>query len=431
MADHAQRAHATWSASATDRSWNCPGSLALINSLNVPDKESEAAAWGTACHQISEKCLRSGQDAVEYIDRIEKTKEFAFVVDEEMADCAQVYIDYVRSQAGTPDLLENGVNEAWVEQRFSLEKLNPPFDAGGTADAVIYFPAEKLLEVIDLKGGRGVVVEAKGNPQLRTYALGAMLAFPGLDVTHVKSTIVQPRAGHKDGRIRSETFHVVDLMEWTADLLAAMHKANEAGNARDEMDDMQWSVLYLNAGSHCKFCKAGGVCPAQEQKALDAAGVWFDDQDKPRISNQPDTAAPEKAAQTLDLLDMVEDWIKAYRAYWHTQAEMGVEIYDPTTEARYILVPKEGREKWKDEAQVTVEKTCFDAGLPEDKYLNAPKLRTPKQVRDAFKKAKLDLPSELDGLSEKPSAGTNLVRADKTSRDAVKPKAQQFFNVID
>jgi hypothetical protein len=93
-----------------------------------------------------------------------------------------------------------------------------------------------MLEVVDLKGGRGVVVEVKGNPQLRTYALGAMLANPGIDVSHVQVTIVQPRAPHKDGRIRSERFHVADLVEWTAELMAAMASrslgADSAGDGR-------------------------------------------------------------------------------------------------------------------------------------------------------------------------------------------------------
>ena len=39
----------------------------------------------------------------------------------------------------------------WVEQRFSLADLNPPFDAGGTGDAVVYLPAEKRLEITSMR----------------------------------------------------------------------------------------------------------------------------------------------------------------------------------------------------------------------------------------------------------------------------------------
>ncbi len=86
-----------------------------------------------------------------------------------------------------------GLQPLWIEQRFKLEAINPPFEAGGTADAVIFHDGAQLLEVVDLKGGRGIVVEALGNKQARTYALGAVLNNPGLDIQEVKVTIVQPR----------------------------------------------------------------------------------------------------------------------------------------------------------------------------------------------------------------------------------------------
>ena len=227
MADHATRDHSQWSASATERNWACPGALALTDGL--PETTNEAADWGTCCHQIAERCLTDGVQAAEFLGTTEKGKKHEFEVDEEMAETAQVYVDYCRKRIAQYKA-ETGRDDArfWVEQRFSLADLNPPFDAGGTGDFVIYFPAWKLEEIVDLKGGRGVVVAAKGNAQLRTYALGAILANKGLDVQKVTVTIVQPRAAHKDGRIRSETFHVVDLLEWTADMMAAMKRSREA-----------------------------------------------------------------------------------------------------------------------------------------------------------------------------------------------------------
>src|SRR4029077_1163229 len=89
MTVHSERAHATWSASATARNWNCSGALALGATVAKLDIESEAAAWGTACHQVSEKCLRDGFDADTLVGTTEKTKRHSFDVDEEMADCSQ------------------------------------------------------------------------------------------------------------------------------------------------------------------------------------------------------------------------------------------------------------------------------------------------------------------------------------------------------
>lgn len=418
--NHAERDHATWSASASSRNFKCPGALALT--MHLPETTSEAADWGTCCHQISERCLRDGGDADRFIGTTEKGKKYSFEVDEEMAETAQMYVDYVRSCAFVMcDGREIPVGDLWIEQRFSLASLNPPFDAGGTGDTVIYLPAEKRLEIVDLKGGRGVVVAAKGNPQLRTYALGAMLANKGLEVERVTVTIVQPRAGHPDGRIRSETFHVIDLVEWTADMMAAMRVSAQALEHKSSWPPSAWAAEYLAPGDHCRdtFCKAQATCPALAQRAMDAAGVFFEPiNDEPRLANAPDSGSPEERAKRLDMLDMIEAWIKEVRAHEHRLAELG----QPAP--GYGLVEKTGREKWADDADEKVREIVTTVGLAEDKWLNPGKLRTPKQVRDALKKAKID--ADLSGLSITPSSGTNLVRLDQTTRAIVSPVANHF-----
>lgn len=418
MVDHGARDHAVWSASSTDRNWNCSGALALT--MNLPETTNEAADWGTCAHQVAERCLRDGVDAIDFLGTTEKGKKHEFDVDEEMADTAQQYVDYVRKTiiAAAPhriapsDLLQ-------IEQRFSLESLKPPFDAGGTADAVIYHPKEKLLEVVDLKGGRGVVVEVKGNPQLRTYGLGAMLANPKLKVERVKVTIVQPRAGHKDGRIRSEEFHVADLVEWTGDLIVAMMKAKRALEERAlAPSDAIWAAAWLQAGEHCKFCKAAGFCPALEQRALDAAGVWFDDIDQPRISNSPDAMSPEKLGATLDMLDMLGEWINAVRSYAHNQAETGVEI------PGYLLVEKIGNRAW------TVQERDVVALLREngvdDPYTK--KIVTPAAAEKLLGTKKKGV---ITAIVERPVRGTNLVAATKTTRPAATPGVNKHFDILD
>ncbi|MGZ5987422.1 MAG: DUF2800 domain-containing protein [Rhizomicrobium sp.] len=417
-ADHAARDHATWSASATARNWTCAGAIALNSRIKTPEKESDASAWGTACHQLSEKCFRTGKDADEFIGTVEKTKQRKIEVDEEVAETTQMYVDYVRKRIEI--YFQEFKEEPTVhhEQPLPLDRLKGPFDAGGTGDTVMYFPRWKLLELVDLKGGRGLV-EAADNKQLRSYGLGALLANRGLDIEEVKTTIVQPRAQHKDGRIRSETFHVADLVEWTADLVERMKLSKQACDEFDTMPFAAWAAKWLTPGN-CKFCPSEGSCPALEQRALDAAGVWFDDLDKPQISNSPANDTPEALARTLDLLDMIQDWIAARRAFAHQQAEAGVVI------PNYVLVPKQGREKWQEGVDEKVHAAATAAGLKADKYLNPAKLKTPKQIRKALgvKNEKL-----VAGLSVTPSEGTNLVRADKTTRSAVPSAVDKFFNV--
>lgn len=411
MADHGARDHATWSASATERNWQCPGALAMATRAPA-QKESIHAATGTAVHQIAEKCLREGKDAADFLGSTEKTKEHDIEITEEEVNSAQEYVDYVRQRSAHGRVM--------IEQKFSLEALNPPFDAGGTADAVIDYGAAKVLEVVDLKNGMGVV-DVKGNPQLRTYALGALLANPGLNVDQVKVTIVQPRAPHKEGRIRSETFHVADLAEWTGDLMDAMNRSAKAAAeylvAKDNAVLMdEWVEKWLNPGK-CKFCPAEGFCPKLKKRAYDVAGVWFDDRDQPQIANKPNELSAEELAKVLDSLDLLEDWIKAVRGYAHTLAETGTEI------PNYQLSDKIGNRKWAaDEAKVKHD-LVHVVGLSEEDIYER-KMRSVAQIEKVLGAKRKNL---IENMWHKPVTGKNLVRVDKTTRPPAKSKAEQYF----
>jgi hypothetical protein len=435
--------HATWSASSTERNWECAGSLALT--VGLPETTSQAADWGTCCHVIAEDCLFDRKkSADQFIGQTVKGKSHSFEVDDEMADTAQMYIDYCWGRVDEYKKATGKNALRFVEEKFSLEKLGTPFDAGGTSDHVLIFEDWNLIEVVDLKGGRGVVVEVVGNKQERSYGLGAVLRHEGLDLKRVMVTIVQPRAPHKDGRIRSEEFHISELVEWTTDLLAAMRRSKAAvdtlpqGAVRieqhEEVDDADkptgrmidvavatippaWAGTYLCAGDHCRFCKAKAFCPAIETKTMQTIGAWFDPSGLPQVPVVRSDDDPVKRGQKLDLLDMMEGWIAAYREDEHRRAEAG----DPAE--NYVLVPAQKRETWNDGAEDKVLAAAKAAGLPPAKYLNPAKLRTPKQVRKELG-AKADLVADL---SSTPSGGTNLVRATKTTRAPVLGTATRFF----
>ena len=182
----------------------------------------------------------------------------------------------------------------------------------------------------------------------------------------------------------------------------------------------EWNSTYLKAGGHCHFCKAAGFCPALEQRATDAAGVWFDDLDQPRLSNTPDAMSPEKLATTLGMLGMIEEWCNAVRAYAHSQAEMGVDI------PGYQLVEKIGNRAWKLPEEQIVGALAL-AGLSEDR-IYVRKLVSPAQAEKALGAKKK---GALDELVERPVRGTNLVSADTSTRPAVKSAVHQHFNVLE
>lgn len=423
MTLHEHRAHATWSASSTARHMFCPGSLALSLSLPATARiEREAAAWGTCAHQIAEFCLRHGRDAAIYIGEEQVCGRFKFTVDEEMANCAQVYLDYCN------DLIDRG-GTFWVEEHLPLDKLHPPFDAGGTGDFIVFLPRERLLEIVDLKGGKGVVVDAAENAQTRSYALGAMLAHQGLGIDQVKTTIVQPRANHKDGVIRSETFHVVDLLEWSTELLKGMHLASHAldafaaANGNQVMLDA-WRDTYLKPGK-CQFCPAEGVCPALRNDARSVIDKWFEtdaDTGAMTLHNTALDTSPETLAADLDMMDQLTNWMNARRAYAQQLVESGGAI------PGYQLVDKRGTRKWVSDDDADMASEISKATKLDIAKLYSRKLLSPAQVE---KLLPATARKKIAPLWHMHVSGTNLVKSSKTTRPAVGGYAERFFEPVE
>lgn len=410
--DHGARDHATWSASATARNVHCPGALALA--AGAPRQpESLAAARGTACHQLAEACLRSGASVASHLGTVQRTKERAIEVDDELVASAEVYVDYVRARTG--DAARQG-GALLIEQRFTLADLHPPFEAGGTADAVLHFPTDRLLEVVDLKNGMGIV-DARDNPQLRTYGLGALLARPGLDVERVRVTIVQPRAPFHGEVIRSDDFHVADLIEWTAGLLDAMATSRRAADelgAAGGIPDAAWSERWLRPGK-CKFCAREATCPALDReggRAAEAAARWFD---APTV-RVVEAGEAEQLSDLLERFDLVEDWIKAKRARAHQLAEAGVEI------PGYRLVETSGHRRWQGGEGVVVA-ALVELGLADDD-IHDRKLKSPAAVEKLLPK---DRRGDMADLWVKPVTGKTLVRSTSTTRPTVQGTADRYF----
>ena len=91
----------------------------------------------------------------------------------------------------------------------------------------------------------------------------------------------------------------------------------------------------------------------------------------------------------------------------------------------YILVPKQARRKWKSEdaPAVTAHEIADATGINKDMLFES-KLKSPAQVEKLVGKPAM---AKVADLIVAESSGTNLVRADKTTRAALPPPAQRFF----
>lgn len=389
----AARTHSACSPSSAYRFAPCPGSVRLIAEA-PPQKDSPYALQGTAAHELGEMCITEGRDAIEYLDRVVE----GFTVDADMAEAVQVMVDFARVETLPDDIV-------FVEHSFDLASLGPPVEYRGTADFVRYRPSTKQLLVADYKHGAGVPVDAENNPQLRSYALGACVDLErrGHIVSEVDIVVVQPRAPHREGPVRRELVSAYDLVEWSADLFAAL--------TRTMAPDAP-----LVAGAHCKFCPAAAICPALATHSMAVVEAEFSGVS---ITVPPDPVkmTPERISQVLTAADVVETWLESVRSHAHTQLEAGVDI------PGWKLVQKRATRKWVDEDLAAAALLRLEASA-DDIYTR--KIVSPAQAEKILGKS---AKKHLEHLVVAESSGTTLApAADK--RPAVTAGAAGDFSAI-
>ena len=254
---HAERKHARLSASRAERFMQCPGSVRL-ESLMPYEPAGEAAALGTALHELSERILRGEQ-----IDDPDIAPEHI--------EMAQSYANYVNGISENPrkKLIE-------VNLDAGLKSLHPAL--GGTADAILV--EGNHLHVIDAKFGR-VLVEAENNKQLMTYALGAMRQLNAPADIICTMHIFQPRAGHSKWTVNG-----VDLISHGHDLVNSARLALSPDAPTNPSPDA------------CKYCRAKTICPSLRQKVQDSARKDF---------STETTVTPEM----IELAKLAEKWSEA------------------------------------------------------------------------------------------------------------------------
>ncbi len=257
-------AHSPLGASGAERWMKCPGSIGLSEGVPRDDDDNEFSGPGLAAHAVAAECLTTRSDAwtligyrvhddLLYEPGAEVYPSDAILVDKEMADAVQVYLDAVCQRH--PD--QNQGN-TWIERRFHCPSLHELFY--GTADfahlsavdSTMEYPLAPpaRLDVWDFKYGAGIVVEVKENPQLMYYACGILADLDLWNtVDRVTLHIAQPRGFHFDGPIRMWSISVDDLSHWLWDVLEPA--MNTALGSTDTA-----------SGEHCRFCPVRGrKCP--------------------------------------------------------------------------------------------------------------------------------------------------------------------------
>lgn len=249
--------HALLSPSAAERWLHCTRAPRLEATL--PETPSPYAAEGTLAHRLAEIKVRRQYGL---ITRGEYDQVLAWVKEQpeyqpEMGRHTDDYLDYINQRVMGYDHRPHVAVEvpldlnAWVPESF------------GTADCVII--GGDTIEVIDLKYGKGVAVDAEGNPQARLYALGAWAKYQPLFGDHIqtaRTVIYQPRLDHTT----VESLGLRELLAW--------------GNAIRPTAKQAYNGMGVFApGDWCRFCRAKATCRARGEQygaLADFAGMALD-----------------------------------------------------------------------------------------------------------------------------------------------------------
>ena len=375
--------HARLGPSAAHRWINCPGSVALSEKCPAP-KSSTHAEEGTVAHSLAELKLRKYLGELRgaaYTPKLKKIQSSEYY-NNEMEEATDFYVDSVleRLAAAGSDA------ELLVEQQFSLNKWVP--ESFGTSDAVVI--GGNAIEVIDLKYGKGVRVDATENSQLRLYGLGAAELFGDLyDFENVRETIIQPRLDH----VSTEEIALDDLRAWATEIVAPA--------ARLAMDGAEiW-----NAGEWCHFCPAKAVCRARAETNLELAKHEF---------KAPPLLTDEEIGEILKKAEELEKWAADVAAYVLDQALAG-KHFDG-----WKLV--EGRSVRKYADDIKVAETLKAAGFDEA-MLYERKLYGITAMEKIVGKKKLT--ETLGELIVKPAGKPTLV-PESDKREAIKTAAADF-----
>lgn len=286
--------HAKLSASSAKKWLNCTASVAMESVM--PHEESVYAKEGTTAHKLGELKIKKEKNGISYVEYCKAIETLE--IEQEMQYYTEMYKDFVieryhnAMQKGNTVLLE-------LEKRVNYSKYAK--EGFGTADTLII--SDNTIEIIDLKYGKGVKVEAENNPQLMLYGLGALEAYDWLyDIKNVVMTIYQPRMDN----ISTFKMKAYDLYKWGESIREI---AERAYNGNGE----------CVAGKHCTegFCRAKSKCKAFAEYV---GGIEkYQNKAIEMLSN-------DEIVEILNKIDALVKWAKAVKEYALQQMLNGEEF---------------------------------------------------------------------------------------------------------
>lgn len=296
---------------------NCTPSARLESKYD--ESSSVYAAEGTLAHEFGDLVLKNFTGEIsqnvltQELKRLRKDKLYT----SEMEGEVEKYTDYVtetylEAKAKNPDA------KLFVEQRIDFSHL---VEKGyGTGDGTIV--SDGVLDIQDLKYGKGIQVYAEENTQLMLYGSGTLRAMEMLyDIHTVRLTIIQPRLNHID----TWDISADELRAWGVTVVKPLAKKAYEGSG------------VKKAGSWCKFCKIKALCKTLADQNLSLAQDDFQD---------PHLMTNKRLGEVYKQMPMLVDWVNAVGSHMLKEALSG-EVFEG-----FKLVRGRSNRKWVSESKV-------------------------------------------------------------------------------
>jgi len=327
-------AHALLSPSGASRWLACPPSARLEESF--PSSTNAAAEEGTLAHALSELYLRNNLKLIKAIDynrELKKIKNNSFFNAELNGHCLD-YANFILEK-----LHELHDPSIFIEEKIDLTEFVP--EGFGTVDCIMI--ADGILDINDLKYGKGVLVEAHENKQMMLYALGALRKYSLMyHIDKVRMTIYQPRLDNYS------TFEVDAnwLLQWGDEHVRPTAKLAFEGKGE------------YKPGSHCRFCKARNQCKALANYNMDLAKYAFED---------PNKLTEQDIADILEKAPDFKTWLTNIQQYALQEAVLNNKQWPG-----FKLVAGRSNRQYANEDAImkALKKAKIESGL----FMTAPKL---------------------------------------------------------
>ncbi|EHP6529277.1 DUF2800 domain-containing protein [Listeria monocytogenes] len=385
--------HAKLSASGSSRWLNCTPSIALEAKFPEQKNGGVFAQEGTLAHSFAELLLQKFNNEVTeagYARKLNRLKKNS-LYDASMIDHVEVYTTIVIEKFQEAHAADKNAVLSIEQQLDYSEYARGGF---GTGDAVIV--GNGVVEIIDLKYGKGVPVSAEENSQLMLYGLGAYNAFElDYDLHTVRMTIVQPRLDD----VTEFEMEVSDLLDWAENVVKPAALLADAGKGE------------LNPGPWCKFCKARSICKARAEANLALTSYDFKD---PRLLQ------PGEIAKVLGQVAELKSWVEDVKSFALKEAESrGIEF------PGWKLV--EGRSNRRYADAEMVQAMLELEGYSEEELLSKKLISLTDMEKLVGKK---QVSAMLGDLIEKPAGKPTLV-VETDKRQAIKLKSDAADDFAD